>query len=190
MTDCDKKHPDAKDEENEVTVDIDFGEKQKSELEGTESVEDKLNAEVAKLKDTLVRKMADFDNFRKRMDREKSDAVSYANTKIAKDLLPTIDSFQHIVASMPKEGVADNVRAIFDGILLCEKGLLSTLQKHGISKVETKIGDEFNHEYHQAMCETESDEVEPGKIALIMQDGYMYRDRLLRPAMVGVAKKK
>lgn len=191
MTDFFKKHPE---EEKDNTVDVDFEKKGEKEAvedeENSENIEQKLQDEIAKLKDTLIRKAADFDNVRKRMEREKADAVAFANTKMAKDLLPTIDNFRHIAASLPKDGVPDNVRAVFDGIELCEKGLLSVLEKHGIRRVETNVGDEFNHKYHQAMCETESDDVEPGKIAYIMQDGYTYNDRLLRPAMVGVAKKK
>lgn len=153
------------------------------------SIEEKLKEEIAKLKDTVIRKVADADNLRKRLEKEKVDSINYANTKIAKDLLPTLDNFQHILSNMPKDNVNEKIRAIFDGIVLCEKGLLAVLRKHGISKIETKTGDDFNHQCHQAMCEVEDKNVAPGKVVHVMQDGYMYNNRLLRPAMVSVAKK-
>lgn len=186
-------------EQNHTKINVDFGEScQKNEVESSEqdiaenvkiNAEEKLKEEIAKLKDTVIRQMADADNLRKRLEKEKSDAISYANTKFAKDLLPTLDSFQHILSNMPKNKVDDKIQAIFDGIVLCEKGLLSVLQKHGISKVETQAGDDFNHQYHQAMCEVEDENLASGKIVHVMQDGYMYNNRLLRPAMVSVSKK-
>jgi molecular chaperone GrpE len=174
------------------TVDVDFKNENESVDEQKESdevsVEDQLTAEIAKLKDTLIRKVADSENLRKRLEREKSEAIKFSNTAIVKDILPTIDNFEHVIASMPKEGVDKNIQAVFDGILLCQKSLLSALQKHGITKIETKPGDEFDHQYHQAMCEVECKKIESGKIANVMQNGYLYNDRLLRPAMVSIAK--
>lgn len=186
-------------EQNHTKINVDFGENcQKNKVENAEqnsaeskqdNAEEKLKEEVAKLKDTVIRQLADADNLRKRLEKEKSDAINYANTKIAKDLLPTLDNFQHIMSNMPKDKVDDKIQAIFDGIVLCEKGLLSVLQKHGISKIESKSGDDFDHQYHQAMCEVEDKNIAPGKIVRVMQDGYMYNNRLLRPAMVSVSKK-
>lgn len=160
------------------------------ESEESENVEEKLLAEIASLKDTLIRKAADLENLRKRMEREKIDAIRFANTSLVRDLLPTIDNFEHIVANMPCKGaVNENVQAVLDGILLCQKMMLDALRKQGVSKVEVKSGDSFDHRYHQAMCEVESEDMAPGKVVAVMQNGYLYHDRLIRPSMVSVAKK-
>lgn len=186
-------------EQEQTKINVDFGKncsdnesisnEQAAKENCENNVEEKLKEEVAKLKDTVIRQLADAENLRKRLEKEKADSISYANTKMAKDLLPTLDNFQHILSNMPKDKMDEKIQAIFDGIVLCEKGLLSVLQKHGISKIETKSGDDFDHQYHQAMCEVEDKDVAPGKIVHVMQDGYMYNNRLLRPAMVSVAKK-
>jgi molecular chaperone GrpE len=153
----------------------------------------KLQEEVAKLKDALLRKVADLENLKRRCDKDKEDSLKYSNGKFAKDLLAVLDNFERITensASVMKKIEAEpSLKAFFDGILLCEKELLGTFKKHGISRIETREGDEFNPGYHQAMCELESPDHKAGSVIKILQKGYMYNDRLLRPAMVSVSKK-
>jgi len=161
--------------------------------ENVESEIKKLQGENQLLKDTVLRKMAESDNLRKRLEKEKDDAVKYSNSKFAKDLLAVIDNFERISAnsSSVREKIENdaNLKALFDGIMLCEKELLGTLKKYGISQIEAKKGDPFNPTYHQAMCELESEDCDAGTIVQVMQTGYVYHDRLLRPTMVSVAKK-
>lgn len=149
--------------------------------------------EIATLKDTVLRKTAEFENARKRMEKEKDDACKYANAKFSKDLLAVIDNFERVTemsANLKNKIDADqNIKAFFDGIMLCEKELLNVLKKHGVNKINLKPGDAFDHQYHQAMCEIESDEYNAGQVAQVMQSGYIHHDRLLRPAMVSVVKK-
>ncbi|MDR2681556.1 MAG: nucleotide exchange factor GrpE [Holosporaceae bacterium] len=152
-----------------------------------------LENEVKLLKDTLLRKIAEFDNSRKRFAKEKEDAIKYSNGKFAKDLLSVLDNFEKISEnfSIIDEKVAEDqtLKAFFDGVVLCGKELFSVFNKHGLSKIEVSIGDVFDPHYHQAMCELESEEHDPGVILQIFQSGYVYNDRLLRPAMVSVSKK-
>lgn len=155
---------------------------------------EELESEVATLKDTLLRKLAETDNLRKRLEKEKNDAEKYANAKFAKDLLSVIDNFDRVtsnLASVEEKIKADAaLKPFFDGVSLCGKELLSVFKKHGIAQIEVSEGaTHFDPHYHQAMCEIECREHNPGTIISVMQCGYVYHDRLLRPAMVSVAKK-
>ena len=163
------------------------------EKEESENSEEKLLEQNAALKDSLLRKIAEIENLRKRLEKEKEDAVKYANKSFACDLLSVLDNFERISENSDKvkSEVSGNpsLKACFDGILICEKDILSTFKKYGISKIEAHRGDKFNHEFHQAMCEEKDDEVDAGAIVQVLQNGYTYNERLLRPAMVKVAKK-
>ena len=149
--------------------------------------------QIAALKDALLRKTAEEENLRKRLEKEKADAIKYANKNFAKDLLSVLDNFERIKSNVEKLQDAiekdPNLKAYLDGIGLCEKELVSIFKKYGIEKVEVAAGDLFNHEFHQAMCEVESQEHPAGSVVAVMQTGYCYNDRLLRPAMVCVSKK-
>jgi molecular chaperone GrpE len=153
----------------------------------------KLKEEVNLLQDSLLRKAAESENLKKRLEKEKEDAIKYSNTKFAKDLLATLDNFERAIENSQsmEEKIKTNAdfKAFFDGILLCEKEMLSAFKKHGISKTEVKEGDEFNPEFHMAMCELESPDHKAGAIIKVFQTGYTCNDRLLRPAMVSVSKK-
>ncbi|MDR0753222.1 MAG: nucleotide exchange factor GrpE [Holosporaceae bacterium] len=153
----------------------------------------KLKEEISLLQDNLLRKAAESENLRKRLEKEKEDAIRYSNAKFAKDLLATLDNFERAIENSVsiEEKIEANAdfKAFFNGILLCEKEILSTFKKHGISKTEVKEGDEFNPEFHMAMCELESADHKAGTIIKVFQSGYICNDRLLRPAMVSVSKK-
>lgn len=149
--------------------------------------------QIATLKDTLLRKTAESENLRKRLEKEKDDAVKYSNKSFARDLLVVLDNFERInkgkVSVQSKIDADPSLKAYFEGISICEKELLSTFQKYGVSRVEVSAGDLFNHEFHQAMCEVEDAEHPAGSVVKVFQTGYKYHDRLLRPAMVSVSKK-
>ena len=153
-----------------------------------------LEEQINTLKDTVLRKVAEMENLKKRCEREKNDAISYANTKFAKDLLGVLDNFDRIIenstSASEKISADPNLKAIFEGISLCNKELVTVLQRHGVNLVKAEQGTPFNPQFHQAMCEVEAENVESGTIVEIFQKGYSYNDRLLRPSMVSVAKKK
>lgn len=152
-----------------------------------------LEDQIATLKEAVIRKIAETENLRKRFEREKSDAMKYANGKFAKDLLGVADNFdrvmQHIESLGSKAKDDATLKPIAQGVELCGKELLSVFRKHGIDRVNVSEGTNFDPNYHQAMCEVESDKHNPGAVINVMQSGYVYNDRLLRPAMVSVAKK-
>jgi molecular chaperone GrpE len=154
----------------------------------------KLEEEIEALRNTLLRMAAETENLRKRLEKEKSEAVKYANVKFAKDLLAVLDNFERIsgnCSASVREKIesAEGFKAFFDGILLCEKELLSIFKRHVISPLKTEKGNKFDPECHQAVCELESSDHEVGSVIQVLQNGYIYHDRLLRPAMVSVSKK-
>jgi molecular chaperone GrpE len=155
-----------------------------------ESDDDALQAEVAELKDRLVRSLADMENLRKRTSREVADSRQYAVTSFARDMLNVADNLKRAIAAVPNElrsGDNKAVSAFLDGVEVTERGLEQTLAKFGVKTIDAK-GEKFNPEFHQAMYEVESTEVPPGAVAEVVQTGYAIGDRVLRPAMVAVAK--
>ncbi len=149
-----------------------------------------LHEEIASLKDKAMRALAEVDNIRKRSDREKHDAVKYAAAGFARDLLSVADNFHRALLSVPAtHDMPDAVKTFVTGIEMTAKELEAVFAKHGIQRIDP-LGADFDHNLHQAMVEIDSEEHEAGKIAQVMQHGYQMHDRLLRPALVGVAKKK
>jgi molecular chaperone GrpE len=139
--------------------------------------------EIADLKDRLLRQAAETENVRRRLERDKADTAAYAMTGFARDLLAVADNLQRAVAALPAEGF-DNVRA---GIEATGRELVAIFGRHGISRVET-AGQKLDPNRHQAMLEVEHETLDPGAIVDELQAGYVIKDRLLRPALVSVAK--
>ncbi|WP_340148478.1 nucleotide exchange factor GrpE [uncultured Sneathiella sp.] len=159
-----------------------------SEESGQDDVVAAKDAEIAELKDKLLRAMADVENMRRRAEREKQDAHSYAVTKFARDILGVADNMRRAIESIPETSRENqDVKNILPGIEMTESELLNTLEKHQIRKIDPK-GEKFDPNLHQAMFEIEDPSVEPGTILQVTQAGFVIADRLLRPAMVGVAK--
>lgn len=148
-----------------------------------------LEKTVADLKDQLLRALADIENMRKRAAKEKEDALKYGITNFARELLAVSDNFERALSSLNQKTLSEDMKAFVDGIVMTQNQLINTFQKFGIKTIETE-GKPFDSTYHQAVFEVEDDGKEPGTIAQVMQNGYMLEDRLLRPAMVGVVKKK
>jgi molecular chaperone GrpE len=139
--------------------------------------------EIADLKDRLLRAAAETENTRRRLERDKADTAAYAMTGFARDLLAVADNLSRAVAALPAEGF-DGVRA---GIEATMRELTAIFGRHGIARIETE-GQKLDPNRHQAMLEVEHDEIEPGGIVTELQAGYVIKDRLLRPALVSVAK--
>ncbi len=144
----------------------------------------RLTDEVAGLKDRLLRAAAETENVRRRLEREKTDASTYAMTSFARDLLGVADNLARAVAALPAD--APGFEAVKTGIAATERELTAVLARHGITRVEA--GGKLDPNRHQAMIEVESDAHEPGAIVAELQAGYTIKDRLLRPALVSVAK--
>ncbi|MEP3247934.1 MAG: nucleotide exchange factor GrpE [Sneathiella sp.] len=152
------------------------------------SVEDEQAAEIASLKEKLLRSMAETENMRRRSEKEKEDAHNYAITKFARDVLSISDNLRRALDSVPQEAREDEaVKTLLTGVEMTEAELISTFGKHKIEPVEAE-GKKFDPNFHQAMFEIENLDVEPGTVLQVVQSGYVIAGRLLRPALVGVSK--
>jgi molecular chaperone GrpE len=135
--------------------------------------------------DKYLRTHADFENVKKRLEREKYSAIDYASEKFAKDLLAPIDALQMALLSANADlDPKDLVQKLKEGIELTVKSFNTAFEKHDISEVEY---DEFNPEFHNTVMKVHSQDVQSGQIVQIMQKGYKFKDRLLREAMVSIA---
>ncbi|TNC07599.1 nucleotide exchange factor GrpE [Methylobacterium terricola] len=149
-----------------------------------------LEAEKLDLKDKLLRTLADMENLRRRTEREVADARTYAVTNFARDMLNAADNVRRALDAVPAEaraGTDGPLKALIDGIELTERDLLKTLERHGVKKVEPH-GQRFDPNLHQAMFEVPNPDVTSGTVVQVVQTGYVIGDRVLRPALVGVAK--
>jgi molecular chaperone GrpE len=139
--------------------------------------------EIADLKDRVLRALADVENTRRRLERDKAEATQYAVTGFARDMLAVAENLRRAVAALPAEGF-DNVRA---GIEATERELLAIFGRQGIARIEITAGEPLDPNRHQAMLEVESD-MDAGSVVAELASGWTIRDRLLRPAMVSVAR--
>lgn len=146
-----------------------------------------LEEQLAEAKDRLLRALAETENVRRQKEREVDEARRYAVTNFARGLLEVSDNLARALAAMPADA-RDELRNLVLGVELTERTLLALFEKYHIAKVIPAKGDKFDHNRHQAMFELPSADLAPGTIAEVMQPGYVISDRLLRPAMVGVAK--
>ncbi len=147
-----------------------------------------LEAELADYKDRLLRALAETENTRRRAQREREDAAKYAISGFAKDLLSAADNLRRALESLPQSEVRDErTRNLLAGVEATERELLSVFERHGLRRIDPR-GERFDHNLHQAIFEAERNDQPPGTIVEVLQPGYVLHDRLLRPAMVGVAK--
>lgn len=145
---------------------------------------------AAELRDRLLRNLAEMENLRQRTAREVDEARKYAVTGFARDLLDVSDNLGRALAAVPAEArEADGpLKNFVLGVDMTLRSLHGAFEKHKIGRVEPKRGDRFDPKVHQAMFEVPTSELPPGAVAEVMQAGYVLADRLLRPALVGVAK--
>ena len=160
------------------------------------------NAEIEELKkaledseDAKLRALAETENIRRRMDKEKQDNARYGTVPLAKDLLSVLDNFERALLASPKEtknknDLEKNYNSLYEGVSLTLKEIISIFNRNGIEIINPEKGETFDHNIHQAMLEVVTDEFKPGSVCEVLQPGYKIYDRLLRPAMVGVSKEK
>ena len=149
-----------------------------------------LAKEAADLKDRLLRTLAEMENLRRRTEREVADSRVYAVTNFARDILAVADNMERAMKALDDEirDKADaGVKALLDGVELTERELIKVMEKHGVKKLEPQ-GQKFDPNLHQAMFELPDPSVPAGTIVQVMQPGYTIGERVLRPALVGVAK--
>jgi molecular chaperone GrpE len=156
-----------------------------------------LEAELAKQKEQALRALAEAENMRKRADKQVQDASRYGASSFARDMLVVADNLERALAAVPETGPngehgeeqgADLLPQLREGVQMTLRDLESKLESHSVKKVEPELGEKFDHNLHQAMFEAETGDYPAGTIAQVVQPGYVLHDRLLRAAMVGVAK--
>ena len=147
-------------------------------------------AEIEQLKDQLLRTMAELENVRKRSAREVEDAHKYAISGFCKNLLQVIDTLDRALGSVPEDARTKDgfLKTMFDGVELTRKEFEKTFAKFNVQKIDPQ-GAVFDPNVHQAVSEVVREDLDPGMVVDVLQSGYMIEDRLLRPAMVTVAKK-
>ena len=149
-----------------------------------------LEAEVADLRDRMLRTLAEMENLRRRTEREMADTRQYAVANFARDMLNVGDNLRRAIEAVPEElrNHPDPALAgLIEGVEVTERGLAQTLQKFGVRPIEAK-GQKFDPTRHQAMFEVEDPRLPAGTVAEVVQAGYAIGERVLRPALVGIAK--
>jgi len=170
-------------EEGNIDINTDEAE---AEAEAVRNEFDLLQAEMAELKDKYARVHADFENVKKRLEKEKYTAVEYANEKFAKDMIPVLDALDGAINSVNADtDKAELFDKLKEGVELTHKQLLTSLEKHGVTKVNHD--EPFDPNIHNAVQKVDSEDVKSGEIVQTFQTGYKYKNRPLREAMVIVA---
>jgi molecular chaperone GrpE len=149
-----------------------------------------LEAENASLKDRLLRTLADMENLRRRGEKDIADARTYAMTNFARDMVNVADNLRRAIESVPadaRQAVEGALKSVLEGIELTERDLINTLERHGIKKLDP-VGQKFDPNFHQAMMEIQDANVPSGTVTQVIQTGFAIGERVLRPALVGVAK--
>ena len=175
-------------ESNEVDTNQGINEETHEEKTKDLSVEEKLED----AENRLLRTLAETENLRKRYEREKEDLSNYVISNFAKETLAILDNLQRALSSIKTNDFKDtdeNIKTFVEGIELTEKQIITIFEKFKIEKVRS-LDSNFDPNFHQAMFEVESKDKEPGTVVEVVQEGYKIGDRLLRPALVGVSKKK
>ncbi len=151
-----------------------------------------LEEKLKEAENQILLSLADNDNLRKRFDREKEDLSNYVISSFAKEILSVLDNLERALKSIDLDELKksdQNISQFIEGIELTEKQIITIFEKFKIEKVNS-LDQNFDPNLHQAMFEVENPDKQPGIITEVVQEGYRIGDRLLRPAMVGVVKKK
>jgi molecular chaperone GrpE len=146
-------------------------------------------AEIAELKDQLLRALAEVENVRRRGQKERDDASKYAIANFAREIVTVVDNLRRAIEAVPAEALAtdENLKNLLTGVELTERTLLAALERFGIKRIDP-LGEKFDHNLHQAMMQVDDPTKPAGTVVQVMQSGYVLHDRLLRPAMVAVSK--
>tara|TARA_Y100000768_G_scaffold351092_1_gene301745 strand:+ start:39 stop:698 length:660 start_codon:yes stop_codon:yes gene_type:complete len=183
------KEPNSENTENDEETNESQENTNTEETGGDESIEENsLEKEVEALKEEKIRLLAEMENLRKRFEREKVETIKFGSINLARDILSPGDNLERALDALPEdENHPESIKNLIDGLKMVLKEYKSTLEKHGVKKIET-LNQKFDHNFHQAMMEVENNDVDEGTVVQEVQSGYTMHDRLLRAAMVGVSK--
>ena len=150
----------------------------------------RLEGEVASLKDQLLRALAETENVRRRTQRDREEQVRYAASGFARELLNVADNLRRALDAVPAAALESDeaLKTLADGVSLTERELLQVFERNGVRKIEPGPGERFDPNLHQAMFEVPNTGQPAGTVVQVMQPGWVMHDRLLRPALVGLAK--
>ena len=184
------KEPDSENIENQEEINENQENTDTEETNEDENTEeDNLEKEIETLKEDKIRLLAEMENLRKRFEREKVETIKFGSINLARDILSPGDNLERALDALPEdENYSQSITNLIDGLKMVLKEYKSSLEKHGVKKIET-LNQKFDHNLHQAMMEIENNDVEEGTVVQEVQSGYTMHDRLLRAAMVGVSKK-
>ena len=149
-----------------------------------EKKEDAVKSQIIELQDKVMRQMAEFENFRKRSEKEKSAMFETGAKSVIEKILPVVDNFERGLATVPED---EKDAPFVDGMNKVYRQLLTELENLGVKPIEA-VGKEFDPNFHNAVMQVENDELEPGTVAQELLKGYMYRDTVVRHSMVAVVQ--
>jgi molecular chaperone GrpE len=181
---------DIKEDDKDVEGANEEQKEEKIEHLSPEEIIENLKSEIEQLKDQKLRTIAELENFRKRSEKEHSDALKYGIANFAKDVISIRDNIERANASIDNDLKGnEKIKPIIEGIELIHQSVIGVLDRFSIKKINC-INEKFDHNFHQAMMEIENEDCDPGTVVQELIPGYTLHDRLLRPAMVGVSKQK
>lgn len=162
---------------------------EKKNINNDKSEEEKLMEEVLSSREEKLRLLAEMENLRKRIEREKIESIKFGSINLAREILSLGDNLERALFAIPKnEDFSQSIKNFVEGLKMVQKEFTTILQKNGVKKIDS-LNNKFDHNFHQAITEIEKNDVEEGIVIQEIQTGYTMHDRLLRPAMVGVSKK-
>ena len=162
---------------------------QKEEAENKIYQENEWREELESMKDEKLRLLAEMENLRKRSERDKSDSIRYGSMNLAREILSVNDNLSRALQSVNLgENNIEPINNLVDGLNMVQKEFMTILNKYGVEKIDA-LNKKFDHNFHQAVLEVETEESEEGIVVQEIQAGFTMYDRLLRPSMVGVSKK-
>ena len=171
-------------DDKEETKDIENEENE--EQEEQKDLEEKYEAsqkEIEELKDRLLRRQAEFENYKKRTNKEKQDIVTYASEGMIVELLPILDNFERALEVEVDEGS----KSLYEGVEMVYNQLLGKLQNDGLEEIEC-LNEKFDHNCHHAVVQQESKDHDPDTVIQVLEKGYKYKDKVVRPSMVMTSK--
>lgn len=194
MSEPSKKHalPDADPEIEipDIAAETGAGAEDTGPLPSNDDMMAQIEAEKAELTDRFIRLAADMENLRRRTERDMKDAKTYSIANFARDMLAVADNLRRALDAIPqdaREGGDAGYKALIEGVEMTERSMLTALERHGVRQL-TPQGEKFDPNFHQAMFEVPNADVPANTVVQVVQAGYVIGERVLRPAMVGVAK--
>ena len=173
--------------DKKINIENDENDEKVEENDHNTTISD-LEKNLEKLKDEKLRLLADMENLRKRSEKERSDSLKYGSANLAREMLSVGDNLSRALDNIPEDGKDnEHISNLIDGLKMVQKEFFSILEKNGVEKIDA-LNKKFDHNYHQAMMEIDSEEQE-GIVIKEIQTGYIMHDRLLRPTMAGISKK-